>query len=80
MVVQQRLRYLEISDLDDDSLLTSHDIISGSTVVLHLWDNWADIYGAAMMDDNPKAIWHLLRQDWQGEAVIVYSLVGCPCV
>lgn len=45
------LSYLDAAPLDDDTCLSSHDVISGATLTLRPWRTWEDLLKAAYLGD-----------------------------
>ena len=48
------LSYLDAAPLDDDSTLSSHDVIPGATLTLRPWRSWADLLTAAYLGDTDE--------------------------
>lgn len=63
MVTQQRLGYLEQTDLPDKSCLVDHDLVNGATITLTLWDDFVPLYGAVVGGEVSKAVYILMQQD-----------------
>ena len=63
VVTQQRLGYLEQTDLPDSSLLVDHDLVNGATITLTLWDDFTPLYGAVVGGEVSKVVYILMSQD-----------------
>jgi hypothetical protein len=63
VVQQQRLGYLESTDLPDGAMLADHDLVNGATMQLTLWDDFLPLYDSIMTGETSKCVWQLLALD-----------------